>query len=92
MENDSTWVAMEEAAERLSSLLLPDETLEVMALRRSTGLVTVTEGLFVGDNWTDVFEPVRRRRYRSKTCTEIQSVEEAERGIEIFLRERPDQA
>jgi hypothetical protein len=68
--------AMEEAAARLSSSLPERETLEVLPLRWATGFVTVTEGLCCGDNWTDVFEPVRRRRYLSKTWTPIQTVEE----------------
>jgi hypothetical protein len=92
VERDATWRAMEEAAARLSSSLPEGETLEVVPLRRPTGLVTVTDGLCCGDKWTDVFEPVRKRRYLSKTWTPIQTVEEAAEGIGIFLRDRPDQA
>jgi hypothetical protein len=91
MERDATWLSMEEVAKRLSSDLPADETLEVIALRRSTGFLTITEGLFVGDKWTDVFEPVRKRRYFTKAWTMLQSIDEAANGIEIFLRERPDQ-
>jgi hypothetical protein len=34
---------------------------EVVPLRRSTGFVTVSEGLICGDKSTDVFEAVRKR-------------------------------
>jgi hypothetical protein len=92
MERDATWQAMVDAAARLASLLPEAETLEVLPMRQSTGFITVTEGLCCADKWTDVFEPVRKRRYLSKTWTPIQTVEEAAEGIGIFLRERPDQA
>lgn len=88
---DETWHVMEEASERLSLALQDGETLEVVPIRRSTGFATVTEGLFCGDKWIDVFEPVRQRRCLSRTWTGIQSAKDAAQGIELFLRERPDQ-
>ena len=65
--------------------------LTVEARRRRHGLV-VTEGLWTGDKWTDVFEPVRRRGIFKRSWHELQSVPEAASKIGRFLDERPDLA
>jgi hypothetical protein len=52
----------------------------------------VIEGLWVGDNWTDVFEPIRKHRPFSRVWTEVQSVHGAASNIGQFVRERPDLA
>jgi len=90
-ERDQTWAAMINVAERMTARYCKDDTLEVVAVRRPRGLMTVVEGLAVGDNWTDVFEPVRERRRFSGRWTELQPVKDAAASISVFLRERPDQ-
>ena len=80
---------MFEVAERMSARYCADDTLKVSAARRN-GLLSVTEGIEVADNWTDVFEPVRKRRRFTTRWTPIQSVQEAASQIGQFLRERPD--
>ena len=94
MSRDLPWDAMVTVAERLEPLT-EGTTLTVRARRRHS-LLWVTEGLEVVDNWTDVFEPVRRRWWwvprRVVGWTEIQPVAEAASHVGSFLRERPDQA
>ena len=92
MKPDATWAKMSAAAQQLSDAYCEGDTLKVIAERRSTGMLTVSEGLAVGDRWTDGFEPVRKRRIYGGPWTEVQTVEEAVARIEAFLRERPDQA
>lgn len=53
-------------------------------------MLSVTEGLEVADNWTEVFEPVRKRRRFTSRWTTLQPVQEAAAQIGTFLRERPD--
>lgn len=91
MERDQTWAAMVNLAEHMSTRYCEGDTVKVYAIRRR-GLLTVTEGLQAADNWTDVFEIVRRRRVFSSAWTELRPVKEAAANIRAFLRERPDQA
>jgi hypothetical protein len=89
MERDQTWVAMVTVAERMTATSCAGTSLAVAAVRRRN-LLSVIEGLHVGDNWTDVYEPVRKRRYFSGAWTELQPVNVAASSIGAFLRERPD--
>lgn len=83
---------MYEVATRLNERT-GDSGLEVRASRRRSLLGwSVEEGIEVVDNWTDVFEPVRRRRFFGSRWQEVQPVQEAASKIGWFLRERPDQA
>jgi len=50
----------------------------------------LSQGLGAYNNWTDVFEPVRRRWPLSHRWRPIQSPEEAVTKIEWFLTNRPD--
>lgn len=86
------WAAIYEVADRLNRRA-SDSTLIVQAARRRSFLQwTVTEGIEVVDNWTDVFEPVRRRRLMSSKWQEIQPVQQAASNVGSFLRDRPDLA
>jgi hypothetical protein len=59
---DATWSAISEACQELI-VRVEGSTLAVRPVhRRSFSQWTVTDGMAVFDNWTDVFEPVRRRR------------------------------
>jgi hypothetical protein len=87
---DATWQSLVAAAERLNRDRAA-HTMHVVAERqRSWTMLTVTEGLAVGDKWTDAFEPVRRRKMTGSAWTEVQPVEKAAATVERFLRERPD--
>lgn len=88
-EQDSTWAALVETASRLDARL-EDNELEVLPLRRRTRHVE-RDGLFVGNDWIDVFEPVRERQ-RGGNWTEVQTVDHAAEEIAAFLRERADRA
>lgn len=89
---DQAWAAISEAANRLNQGL-GDSTLEVRASRRRSLIMwSVTEGIEVIDNWTDVFEPVRRRRLLSSKWEEVQPVEQSAASVASFLRDRPDLA
>jgi hypothetical protein len=92
MKRDAVWAEMSAAAQLLSDQYCKGDSLRVTANRRATGLLTVSEGLAVQDNWTDVFEPVRKRRIYRNLWNDVQTLEQAARHIEVFLRERPDQA
>ena len=59
--------------------------------RRSLRSWSVTEGLLVSDKWTDVFDPVRKRRIFSSHWAGVEPVQEAASRLGTFLRERPDQ-
>ena len=48
------------------------------------------EGIGVGDKGTNVFEPVRWRRFLSGSWREVQTVASASAEIGSFIRERPD--
>jgi hypothetical protein len=85
---DLTWDAVCDAAEHLN-LSATEQALEVVATRKRS-ILFVTEGLWVGDKWTDVFEAVRRRPHVGRGWRELQSVQEASSRIGRFLRERPD--
>lgn len=78
-------------AERLTRRYCQGETLSVEAVRRRL-IFRVIEGLQVADNWTDVFEPVRSRRWFSSRWREVQSVQDAAAQVGAFLRERPELA
>jgi hypothetical protein len=67
----------------------PDERLTVEAERRLRGLYVV-EGLAATNDWTDMFEPVRRRWLWSRRWHHLQSVDEAAACVEWFLKRRPD--
>ena len=88
--NDPTWDAIVAAADRLNRDQAA-RTMRVAAERqRSWTNWSVTEGLAIGDKWTDAFEPVRRRGLTASAWTEVQPVERAAATVERFLRERPD--
>lgn len=90
MARDLVWAAIYEVADRLNRRV-GDSTLEVRATRRRSLLQwTVTEGIEVTDYWTDVFEPVRRRRLVSSKWQDMQPVQQAASNVGSFLRERPD--
>jgi hypothetical protein len=87
---DLPWAAIYKVADRLNQDV-GDSTLDVRAARRRSFIRwTVTEGIEVMDNWTDVFEPVRRRRLMSDKWEEVQPVQQAASNIGSFLRDRPD--
>jgi len=65
MERNQTWAAMYNVAERLTARYCEAGTLRVFA-RRHRHLTVLVEGLLVWDKWTDVFEPVGKRRVFSK--------------------------
>lgn len=63
----------------------------VVVAKRKHSLLFVSEGLWVGDKWTDVFEAVRRRPHLlMRLWQNLQSVQEASANVGKFLRERPD--
>lgn len=72
-----------------SSLTDPKETLTVDAERRLQGLYVV-EMLTATNDWTDFFEPVRRRWLWSRRWRQLQPVDEAAANVEWFLKRRPD--
>ena len=81
---------MSAVAQQLSNQYCKSDTLEVTALHRATGLITLSEGLAVCDNWTDVFEVVRWRRLFSKRWNHVQTVEQAaERVLRHFFASAP---
>jgi hypothetical protein len=86
---DLTWDAMCGFADRSNRSGRAGE-LEVVALRRRHWLIVVAEGLWVGDKWTDVFEPVRRRVAFRDRWTDLQSVAVAASKIGDFVDSRPD--
>jgi len=89
-KRDLVWDAMYEFAMRTEERAMK-AGLTVMAIRkRHLGSWSVVEGLWIGDNWSEVFEPVRRRRFFSKDWIEIQPVQTAASAIGYFLRHRPD--
>lgn len=89
---DLTWDAMYTFAERMNGSGRAD-CLEVRPARRSTFTrFKVEEGLWVGDKWTDVFEPVRVRWMLGTSWRELQSVSEAAAKIGTFIDTRPDLA
>jgi len=90
MGRDATWDAMVAAAEQLTREAGGLTSKVRAARRRSWGNMTVTEGLAIADNWTDAFEPVRRRSTFGGQWTAIQTVDEAAATVGRFLRERPD--
>jgi hypothetical protein len=92
MERDQTWAAMFTVAERMTAEHCAGDTLKIYAVTRRPNPVTVVQGLLVADNWTDVFEPVRKRRVFGKRWTEVQPVDVAAANVGAFLRERPDQS
>jgi len=64
--------------------------LKVQACRKREWLITVVDGLWVGNEWTDVFEPVRRRSIFGDQWIELQPVGVAAAKIGDFLKRRPD--
>ena len=92
MKRDAVWAEMSAAAQLLSDQYCKGDTLKVTANRRATGLLTVSDGLAAQDNWTDVFEPVRKRRIYRNRWNDVQSIKLAAEHIQVFLQERPDQA
>ena len=90
MERDQTWAAIYNVADRMNRRYT-DTTLRVRPVRQRTLRAwRVVEGLRAADNWTDVFEPVRRRRFFGRRWTEIQPVQQAAAKIGRFIRDRPD--
>ena len=90
MGRDATWDAMVAAADQLTREAGGLTSKVRAARRRSWVNRTVTEGLAIADNWTDAFEPVRRRNVLGGEWTSIQTVDEAAATVARFLRERPD--
>lgn len=88
LARDLTWDAMCQVADRLDQRAHAQDLL--VYARRKRSLLFVTEGLWVGDKWTDVFEPVRRRPHLLRIWRELQPVQDASSKIGGFLRERPD--
>lgn len=87
MARDPTWDAMASVAERLSG----HGSIGVRAARRRSWLtLTVTQGLAVEDNWTDVVEPVRKRHFLSARWEALQTGSEVASAVGHFLRDRPD--
>ena len=90
MTRDLAWAAIYDVATRLNERA-ESATLQVRAARRRSVLQwTVEEGIEVVDNWTDVFEPVRRRRLFGRDWQEVQPVQQAASSVGAFLRDRPD--
>lgn len=82
--------AMVTVAERMNDRY-PDPTLIIRASRRRSLLRwSVVEGLEVADKWTDVYEPVRKRRMLVGPWEQVQPVQQAASKIGGFMRERPD--
>ncbi|MDH3294263.1 MAG: hypothetical protein OER95_08065 [Acidimicrobiia bacterium] len=84
------WDAMCEFATRIQERAKQADLTVEADRRRRLGAWRVEEGLWIGNLSTDVFEPVRWRRFFSKEWIEIQSVPSAAAAIGEFLRERPD--
>ena len=91
VERDLVWDAVLTVAERMSEEYEDTGLVVRGARRRSFRTLSVTEGLLATDKWTDVFEPVRRRRIFSSQWTEVEPIQEAAARVGTFLRERPDQ-
>jgi hypothetical protein len=89
---DLAWDALVTSADRMNRRD-SDDGLVVRAIRRRS-LVRwcVVEGLWVGDNWTDAFEPVRTRRLLRSAWKDVQPLQQAGSKIGTFIRERPDAA
>lgn len=88
MTRDLTWDALVEVAARLNERT---SDLEVQAARRrSLWRWEAIEGLEAVNYWTDVFEPVRRRRLLGERWHQLQPVTRAATEVGKFLRERPD--
>jgi len=88
-QRDLTWDAVCEFADRINASGRAHE-LNVKAQRRRHWVVITVEGLWVGNRWTDVFEPVRSRRTGAGRWKDLQSVSEAAAKIGAFLDRRPD--
>lgn len=86
---DLTWDALCEFADRVNGSRRGAD-LEVQACQKRQWLITVVEGIWVGNKRTDVFEPVRRRSVFSDHWIGLQSVEVAAAKIGDFLDRRPD--
>ena len=82
------WAQLVAAAARVRSRCR-DSDLTISAERRRRIGRTV-EGLAAWDEGTNMWEPVRERRWFGGSWTQLQTVGEAEVGTEWFLRERPD--
>jgi hypothetical protein len=85
---------MQAAVERLQPLTMGSTLTLPAGRQRSLLRWRIVEGIDVFDNWTDVFEPVRRRPlwspFPGQRWKEIQAVEDAAHHVGQFLRERPD--
>src|SRR5947209_20500645 len=91
VERDQTWAAIWNVAARMNRRYTETALRVRPARHMSIRNWTVTEGLEAVDNWTEVFEPVRRRRLlRRWRWTEIQPVAEAASKVGRFIRDRPD--
>ena len=87
---DLTFDAMSTVAERLSAQYADSGLAVAARQRRSLWRWSVTDRLEVGDNWTNVVEVVRRRRFFYTAWNDVQSVPEAASKIGRFIGERPD--
>jgi len=88
-DRDETWAALVAAAEGIAAEATLGDLDVVPVRRRQRGVEQ--DGLFTGNDWVDVFEPVRERKGRHGTWTQLRSVDQAKDSIFQFLRERPDQ-
>jgi hypothetical protein len=84
------WDALVEAASALADAAA-NQGMRLRASRRWRVLeLSYVEGLELTDRWTDIFEPVRRRRLWGTRWENVQSVDQAAALIAGFLRDRPD--
>jgi hypothetical protein len=89
-ERDLTWDNMVRVADRMTRRYADSGLVTRARRQRSIVSWTTTDGLQTVDNWTNVFEPVRRRRFFGRVWSEVQPLQEAASKVGTFLRERPD--
>lgn len=77
------------AANALNSRYHEQTGIEVLVQRRWRGL-TVVQGLWAVDNWTDVFQPVRQRWIWNYAWRPKQPAHVAANNIGLFFSQRPD--
>jgi hypothetical protein len=83
---EATWESIEESARRLNDEQAGSEFTVTTLRCRRLNWWTVSEGLHLGNLWTDVFEDVRKRRFFSDDWQDVQSLESAEAHIREFIR------
>lgn len=90
MTRDLTWDAIATACERMKDRADQEDLTVRPSTHRSWLRWEAVEGFEVINNWTEVFEPVRKRRLFAAGWTEIQPVQDAAANVARFLSERPD--